>query len=52
MEIVTLMFAALAAVLVMAGGVWVTVVLIAAVARVKPSPALRKESQPADETAP
>ncbi|MCX5647388.1 MAG: hypothetical protein NTZ17_22315 [Phycisphaerae bacterium] len=52
MEIVTLMVAVLAAVLIMAGGVWVAVVLIAAVARVKPPPAIRKESQPADEIAP
>ena len=52
MEIVTLIVAVLATVLVMASGVWVTVVLIAAVARVKPSPAIRKESRPADETAP
>ena len=52
MEIVMLIVAVLAAVLVMAAGVWVAVVLIAAVARVKPPPAIRKESQPADEIAP
>ena len=52
MEIVVLIVAVLAAVLVMAGGVWVAIVLIAAVARVKPPPAVHKEKQPVDETAP
>ena len=52
METVMLIVAVLAAVLVMAGGVWVAVVLIAAVARVQPPSAVRKEGRPADETAP
>jgi hypothetical protein len=54
METVALVVAVLAAALVMASGVWVAIVLIAAVARVKPPPpsAGLTENQPADETAP
>ncbi len=48
MEIVALMVAILAAVLVMAGGVWVAVVLIATVARAK-RPAESAPKSPASE---
>jgi hypothetical protein len=52
METVVLVLAILAAVLVMACGVWVAVVLIAAVARIKPTATPAPKNRATEKTGP